>query len=125
MTEYIERESLLIDVDSFISMMHVQAKGEPIQESAIKLVETARDYIASLTAADVAEVVRCRDCKNLCVGGVWFGDARWGCKILEVSVDLDFFADLGSERRPSMIIVGNGVVRMRSKHGEIFGKWCK
>ncbi len=53
---YIERESLLIDVDSLISMMHVQAKGEPIQESAIKLVETTRDYIASLTAADVAEV---------------------------------------------------------------------
>lgn len=53
---YIERESLLIGVDSFISMMHVQAKGEPIQESAIKLVETTRDYIASFPAADVAEV---------------------------------------------------------------------
>lgn len=53
---YIERESLLIDVDSLISMMHVQAKGEPIQESAIKLVETTRDYIASFPAADVAEV---------------------------------------------------------------------
>lgn len=55
---YIERESLLIDVDSLISMMHVQAKGEPIQESAIKLVETTRDYIASFPAADVAEVRR-------------------------------------------------------------------
>ena len=74
---YIERESLLIDVDSLISMMHVQAKGEPIQESAIKLVETTRDYIASFPAADVAEVrhgrwivtdavpvVRCKDCKH-------------------------------------------------------------
>lgn len=27
MSEYIERESLLIDVDSIISMMHVQARG--------------------------------------------------------------------------------------------------
>lgn len=62
MPEYIERESLLIDVDSIISMMHVQARGEPIQESAIKLVEKARDYIASFPAADVAEVVRCKDC---------------------------------------------------------------
>ena len=53
---YIERESLLIGVDSFISMMHVQAKGEPIQESAIKLVETTRDYIASFPTADVVEV---------------------------------------------------------------------
>ena len=95
---YIERESLLIGVDSFISMMHVQAKGEPIKESAIKLVETTRDYIASFPAADVAEVVRCCDCKNLCVGGVWFGDARWGCKILEVSVDLDFFCGFGERK---------------------------
>ena len=62
MPEYIERESLLIDVDSIISMMHVQARGEPIQESAIKLVEKTRDYIASFPAADVAEVVRCKDC---------------------------------------------------------------
>lgn len=71
---YIERESLLIGVDSLISMMHVQAKGEPIQESAIKLVETTRDYIASFPTADVAEVrngrwivtdvVTCSECRH-------------------------------------------------------------
>lgn len=54
--------------------------------------------IKSLPAADVAEVVRCQDCKNLCVGGVWFGDARWGCKILEVSVGLDFFCGFGERK---------------------------
>ena len=56
MSEYIERELLLIGVDGCISALHAQAKGEPIQESAIKLVETTRDYIASLSAADVAPV---------------------------------------------------------------------
>lgn len=53
---YIERELLLIGVDGCISSLHAQAKGEPIQEAAIKLVETTRDYIASLSAADVAPV---------------------------------------------------------------------
>ena len=56
MGEYIERELLLIGVDGCISALHAQAKGEPIQESAIKLVEATRDYIASLSAADVAPV---------------------------------------------------------------------
>ena len=56
MKEYIERELLLIGVDGCISSLHAQAKGEPIQEAAIKLVETTRDYIASLSAADVAPV---------------------------------------------------------------------
>lgn len=63
MKEYIERELLLIGVDGCISALHVQAKGDPIQESAIKLVEETRGYIASLSAADVAEVVRCKECR--------------------------------------------------------------
>ena len=60
---YIDRELLLIGVDGCISSLHAQAKGDPIQESAIKLVEATRDYIASLSAADVAEVVRCKECR--------------------------------------------------------------
>lgn len=56
MKEYIERELLLIGVDGCISALHTQAKGDPIQEGAIKLVEATRDYIASLSAADVAPV---------------------------------------------------------------------
>ena len=63
MKEYIERELLLIGVDRCISALHAQAKGDPIQEGAIKLVEATRDYIASLSAADVAPVVRCRECE--------------------------------------------------------------
>ena len=56
MKEYIERELLLIGVDRCIFSLHAQAKGDPIQESAIKLVEATRSYIASLSAADVVEV---------------------------------------------------------------------
>ena len=56
MKEYIERELLLIGVDGCISALHAKAKGDPIQEGAIKLVEATRDYIASLSAADVAPV---------------------------------------------------------------------
>ena len=56
MKEYIERELLLIGVDGCISALHAQAKGDPIQEGDIKLVEATRDYIASLSAADVVEV---------------------------------------------------------------------
>ena len=56
MKEYIERELLLIGVDGCISALHAKAKGDPIQEGAIKLVEVTRDYIASLSAADVSPV---------------------------------------------------------------------
>lgn len=60
---YIDRELLLIGVDGCISALHVQAKGDLVQEGAIKLVEATRDYIASLSTADVVEVVRCKDCR--------------------------------------------------------------
>lgn len=56
MKEYIERELLLIGVDGCISVLHTKAEGDPIQESAIKLVELTRNYIASVPTADVAEV---------------------------------------------------------------------
>lgn len=53
---YIDRELLLIGVDGCISALHVQAKGDLVQEWAINLVEATRDYIASLSTADVVEV---------------------------------------------------------------------
>ena len=62
---YIDRELLLIGVDGCISALHVQAKGDLVQEGAIKLVEATRDCIASLSAADVAEVRH----------GHWIGEA--------------------------------------------------
>lgn len=61
---YIDRELLLIGIDGCISSLRVQAKGDQIQEGAIKLVEATRNYIASLSAADVVPVVRCRECRH-------------------------------------------------------------
>ena len=50
MAEYIEREAAIK------AAKHAWAKGlEPSQ------------YIEALPAADVARVVRCKDCKHLCV----------------------------------------------------------
>lgn len=56
MKEYIERGLLLIGVDGCISALHAKAKGDPILGSAIKLVELTRNYIASVPAAEAAEV---------------------------------------------------------------------
>ena len=53
---YIDRELLLIGVDGCISALHAYAKGDLVQDEAIKLVEATRDYIASLSTADVVEV---------------------------------------------------------------------
>lgn len=89
MSEYIERERLK---EAFIADLQ---KLQTLDEHTMDLILIE---IEEAPAADVAEVVRCRDCKNLCVGGVWFGDARWGCKILEVSVDLDFFCGFGERK---------------------------
>ena len=81
MKEYIERELLLIGVDGCISALHAQAKGDPIQEGAIKLVEATRDYIASLSAADVAPVVRCRECAHYKICDEWENRKRMLCEI--------------------------------------------
>lgn len=90
MSEYIERERLK---EAFIADLQ---KLQTLDEHTMDLILIE---IEEAPAANVAEVVQCRDCKNLCVGGVWFGDARWGrCKILEVSVDLDFFCGFGERK---------------------------
>lgn len=102
MAEYISKEQLLAHLFS--------RQDEPLD---------VMKEIASLTAADVAEVVRCRDCKNLCVGGVWFGDARWGCKILEVSVDLDFFCGFGERKEDEHEACGFGCAERRDQFWHI------
>lgn len=78
---YIDRELLLIGVDGCISALHVQAKGDLVQEGAIKLVEATRDYIASLSAADVVEVVRCRECIYYKICDEWENGKRILCEI--------------------------------------------
>ena len=89
---YTDRELLLIGVDGCISALHVQAKGDLFQEGAIKLVEATRDYIASLSTADVVEVVRCQNCKYRIYKDM--GDdigMIGGCKVWGVALPGDFY----------------------------------
>ena len=98
MKEYIERELLLIGVDGCISVLYAEANGDPILEAAIKLVEATRDYIASLSAADVVEVVRCRDCKHITVGNIIRGQIYPACRKYKIMVGEDFFCADGERR---------------------------
>lgn len=101
MKEYIERELLLIGVDGCISALHAQAKGDPIQEGAIKLVEATRDYIASLSAADVVEVRHGR-WKN---GGNGLYDTCSACdKEIYLAIPMNYCPNCGALMRE----VGNG-----------------
>lgn len=93
MKEYIERELLLIGVDGCISALHAQAKGDPIQEGAIKLVEVTRDYIASLSAADVAPVRHGR-WKN---GGNGLYDTCTACgKEIYLAIPMNYCPECGA-----------------------------
>ena len=47
---------------------------------------------------DVVPVVRCRECKNLYVGGVCFGETLWACRKLKTSVDPEFFCGFGEQK---------------------------
>lgn len=103
---YIEREAILKYSRAMLDRAAHHIRTGQTESDTWKAIhhtqqEERAEFVSLLEnapAADVAEVVRCRDCKNLCVGGVWFGDARWGCKILEVSVDLDFFCGFGERK---------------------------
>lgn len=91
----------LVDADKLVKARPFQVVGGPIgnyTEGFVDCAEEARETIKNAPTIDAVPVVRCRDCKNLCVGGVWFGDARWGCKLLKVSVDLDFFCGFGQRK---------------------------
>lgn len=59
MAEYIEREALIEDYSSLIKKM-VTAKNGLRPVSA----EVVLKYLSNFPAADVVEVVRCRDCKH-------------------------------------------------------------
>ncbi len=90
---YIDRELLLIGVDGCISALHVQAKGDLVQEGAIKLVEATRDYIASLSAADVAPVRHGR-WKN---GGNGLYDTCTACgKEIYLAIPMNYCPECGA-----------------------------
>ena len=62
MAEYIEREALLAGFNETIYKLRVSAGENAILQAAICFVQNSRDFVASFPAADVVEVVRCKDC---------------------------------------------------------------
>ena len=68
MVEYIEREAAIQ------SAKHAWVKGfEPSQYS---------QYIEIITSAEVADVVRCRNCIGR---STWYNDAKYGCAVCGMS----------------------------------------
>lgn len=54
--------------------------------------------IQSAPTIGAVSVVRCRECKNLYVGGVCFGETLWACRKLKTSVDPEFFCGFGEQK---------------------------
>ena len=64
MAEYIEREALIAEIDDRISYIGF---ASPYQDDIILMLEgmaRVRDIVEDFHAADVVEVVRCKDCKH-------------------------------------------------------------
>ena len=58
----------------------------------------AKEAIDDAPTIDAVPVVRCRECKNLYVGGVCFGETLWACRKLKTSVDPEFFCGFGEQK---------------------------
>lgn len=76
MAEYIERDALLQDIESSVRITSKTGMINPETRGAYKIIER----IKSAAAADVVEVVRCKECKywqdnN---GGYPNDECRWG-----------------------------------------------
>lgn len=66
MPEYIEREAMLVAFDRTISELRVKAGESVLLQVSIGFVQNSRDFVANVPAADVVEVVRCKDCRHFC-----------------------------------------------------------
>lgn len=86
MTEYIERAAIM---EFPIRKDHCDK--EHANEHFIFGIESVLEYVENLPAADVAPVVRCKDCKHHYDCGVHFCD-RLG---MDCPDDSDFFCSYG------------------------------
>lgn len=66
MNEYIEREAAKQILEEHLTEIArgVEADESPVVKGYLLAKEHAIEYINGIEAADVVEVVRCRDCKN-------------------------------------------------------------
>lgn len=64
MVEYIEREAFLSALDRVINYFVEKEGADPAKDISIRHIQVVRDFAKEFSAADVVEVVRCRDCKH-------------------------------------------------------------
>jgi hypothetical protein len=82
MAEYIERSEVLDSIDEKIVYINYCSPYQNEIESVVSGLERARDSVEYAPAADVVEVVRCKDCKrrnpvgSKCLrDNLWHGDS--------------------------------------------------
>ena len=63
-----------------------------------EVADMIEDCIENMPTIDAVPLVRCRECKNLYVGGVCFGETLWACRKLKTSVDPEFFCGFGEQK---------------------------
>lgn len=87
MAEYIECEALLDYIDKRIPKLIASSDGKHIV-----CVETIREVIVNFPTADVAEIVRCKDCVNF-----EYTLCGW-CNEFERPITLDDFCSYGERK---------------------------
>ena len=86
----------LVDADRAASIENLDQYSD--LAAALGDVQTVRDILSDAPTIDAVPVVRCRECKNLYVGGVCFGETLWACRKLKTSVDPEFFCGFGEQK---------------------------
>lgn len=65
MTEYIERDMVIDDIGDLFTICYETLPNEYGHHFIVeKELQTHLDFVRKLPAADVVEVVRCKDCKH-------------------------------------------------------------
>ena len=88
MTEYIERDALLDDISAAVKH---RGMGEIIGQTLMR-------YVERQPVADVAPVVRCKDCKHLVAVNV-NGKGIPTCRVSGMEVATDEFCSRGEKGR--------------------------
>ena len=88
MTEYIEREAILREIERRESLM----VGDKLVS-----VDAMKSFIKNRPAADVVEVVRCKDCKNL-VNTTINANCFLICDISDMEIAPEDFCSHGERR---------------------------
>lgn len=97
MAEYIDRDVLCAAIEKHCYDVSGDLPDKSIVKQVYKMAYShIQDVVRALPAADVVEVVRCKDCKR-CVTRLVMGQQRWYCKNWFL-VRADFYCADGERR---------------------------